>query len=368
MKIALFIATPVKANSGMYSVDSAAIKLFESLQLDFEILTTQNDEYELLGRKSRLIHSTNELYDYTHIVYWGDFINNPLYAITDFAMRDVKRKISKNSSIAFDRWSHLFALQSFDKKHLKILSVGNNFHFELNDFPKPSFFKRTDFRSKALEALRSIEDRFDLILPRDNHSKENLTKYFLDENHHKIQEGLDCAFLLEDQKAVIKKNQITIYFFRSALSSLESIPEQIKKIYNYSVLNNPWLNLPNNRQESFEHYTNDMRESLFTITDTYHFAINSLRLGTMSICIGRKENEQVGTLGDFKKKKLYQTLEISEFYIEVDKNDSSQVVWGLINEKIQFILENSEIIQSKLEKINKIKVEQFRKKIIKFLS
>lgn len=367
MKIALFIATPVKRNSGMYSVDCAAINLFKNLQIDFEILTTQENEYELLGKKSKIIRSTNKLYNYTHIVYWGDFINNPMYGMTDFSMRDVKRKISKNRAIAFDCWASLYALQDFDKKHLKIISVGNNFHFDLNDFPTPSFFKRTDYRSKAKTALKNIENKFDLILPRDNYSTTNLLAHFSKINHTKVKNVLDCAFLLEDDIHQPKRNQVTTYLYRSSLSTLYNLEKHLEDKYGFLVLNNPWLELPDERQKAFNSYTNDMRQSLFTITDTYHFAINSLRLGTISICIGRKETNQIGTLGDFKKKELYKTLGLLDFYIEIDENASTEAIFDLIDETINFTIDNPKLVQSKIDNINKNIVRNFKDEILNFL-
>lgn len=62
----------------------------------------------------------------------------------------------------------------------------------------------------------------------------------------------------------------------------------------------------------------------FIVTDTYHLCVNAWRVGTPAICFGSPEDSpKHQTLGDYKKRVLYEMYDASDFYFSTSSLSSA---------------------------------------------
>jgi len=249
-------------NSGMYSVDSAASRLMKKLGYEHELFLAQTPVSRILKLKKYLpsmllqhnrlsygqhtfkrLKNVKQLHKFTHVLYWGDFINNPIYGLNDFSHRDVQFGLSDSREQGAARWLELFTPISLPG-HIKLASIGNNFQ-NLKD----------DNDTFINESLQRLLDNFDLVMPRDELSTENVKKHENANSKATIQQGLDCAFLLQTekpQKRMLEENKKFISFFhRSKISNLSELITRISDIYQLEVghLDN-WLKLQRDTAQS----------------------------------------------------------------------------------------------------------------------
>lgn len=303
-------------NSGMYSVDLAAVRYFTSRNCNFDLYTAQenfDEPFKLDNVTVRFLQQ--ELYDpsYTHIVYWGDFINNPAYGYEDFAPRDVKLGNSPDINSAFDRWQRLFNL-SDGKPGAKVISVGNNFQNDLSHYA-----------SRYPQVFDRMADCFETILPRDPYSLQSLTMSLPRDTWPRIRQGMDCAFLLDAPARPEPEDYFCYSFGRSKLPGVDKLVSEIEAATGLRGIKvRKWLKLrPKDAHQSFATSRNVISRSRFALSDTYHFLINSMTQGVPVVAVGRSAREQVGTLGDFKKLTLLSMLGLEDRYVTFSDNTSS---------------------------------------------
>lgn len=305
-----------RRNSGMYSVDSAAAAYFKDSGLEYRLFAAQRhsaDHGSVAGQTIHFLQSMEELDDYPQIVYWGDFLNNPAYGNGDFCNRDLRYGHSESRAQAIERWARLFTLKG-DRKSRRAVSVGNNFQH--------------DFSAKAgtyAPGLRRLEDRFTAILPRDRHSFQNLSRSFSYAGMAKIMPGLDCAFLLPPVRQ--EKRATFCYFFgRSGFSQPAEMVRMLEAKTGLRGINLVhWLRLDDRRSEAqFQEFRSEIAAAQFVLTDTYHLCINSFTLKTPVIGLGKCAARQTGTLGDFKKRTLFEMIAMEHSYFEQDSTAETE--------------------------------------------
>ena len=333
-KIAI-VSAPCLNNAGMLSVDYAALEFFENLGLAnipdiyvaqptpylkpliliprFAKYTIKPSSIRFAGtQRARLLRSNSQLSAYDVIIFWGDFINNPAFGLGDFSGRDVRWGYSRTRAEAFSRWRSLFCGNGLGDRLL--ISAGNNFQ---NNFDKV----------EHQEALRDIFDNFSFIFPRDEYSTEKLLSLRADASKTVVECGMDMAFLQRGRTSQ-PQNSFSYFFFRSKLVGMEKLIAQISKTTNLNGRElKGWLSLPNlSLDRTFQRLRQQISESRFVITDTYHVAVNSMNLGVPVFCIGRPVEAQNGTVGDFKKKELFRMLGLKKMYFESKDTESDITV------------------------------------------
>lgn len=97
----IFAAHPI--NAGMYSVDKAGEGFFEAQNADCFI--AQPMRHSLVnwvdtGFRLKELKDNSQLDDYDRIVYWGDFLNNPLYGAQGFTAFELQYGLSKDKAAA----------------------------------------------------------------------------------------------------------------------------------------------------------------------------------------------------------------------------------------------------------------------------
>jgi hypothetical protein len=96
-----------------------------------------------------------------------------------------------------------------------------------------------------------------------------------------------------------------------------------------------WLSLKRHKaDEMFNANIKKIASSTFVLTDTYHACINAMRVGVPVFAIGRKSNGQEGTLGDFKKQKLFEMFNASQFYFTIEENEDENIFYERVIDKI----------------------------------
>jgi len=327
------ICAPNPGNAGMYSVDLAAVDFLSRNGFRFDLFTSHTPPrrgrqrllpYRVeIGHKSKSgfgvlklnrFSNIRQFQKYTDVLYWGDFTPNPMYAFEDFQRLEKRHKIKATKEQSLEKWSRLYNL-SGGKISSNTVAVGNNFQ---HDYTDPNHLYK--------KYLRNLESNFDLILPRDTFSVENLKAHFSVEGKSKILPGLDPAFLLKDKSLSHENSKSQTFCYRFARSKLPEIHGFINDIERLTgckgVHLDSWDKLDKSTADSvFYNYIINIQRSRFVVTDLYHLAINAIRLNVPAFGIGNCVESQVGSLGDFKKKVLFKMLGLERYYIEVEKEN-----------------------------------------------
>jgi hypothetical protein len=323
-----------RRNAGMYSVDLAAMNYFGNLGIDHCLFLTQTEprrgsrhlrKFGLsAGNRSvrrfgklhyRLLRGARDLDGFTHLVYWGDFQNNPVYGTNDYIKRDLRYALADSEQAAFQRWLELHT-GNVAPPGLHVLSIGQNFQHSLD---------LSDDRIVA--GIESLAKNVSVFMPRDSVSMNNLRKYVGTDTESAplASQGLDCAFLLEPSSEIEVENQFGWFFSRSRLPEVQLAIQELE--YTSGLESRPigeWIGLsPKTAHRQFERMMAVMSKSRFVVTDTYHVAVNALRIGVPTFCIGRPDARQEGTTGDYKKKILFADLDLNDSYLEFDEQDEA---------------------------------------------
>ncbi|WP_084709807.1 polysaccharide pyruvyl transferase family protein [Nesterenkonia alba] len=302
-------------NSGMFSVDRAAEHFFTSRGASFDRIVTQDD-----GRGNfndyKLVRDFRQLDEYTHIVYWGDFLTSPSYGTRSFPWRERKYGTDLKTEEIINLWRTLFVPTREQKRGRMTVSVSTNFQ---NDFDDPE----NKYSHFIRDTLARFEESYDYIYPRDDFSTKNLSRHLSYQGIRKVTTGLDAAFL-QPRSAPIQNVKGDSYFFsylfgRSKLEGTEALVESVEKDTGCTGnLLSRWFSLPSGSwEQKFGQLQEQLRRSHFVVTDTYHVAVNAMQLGVPVIGIGRTAQRQEGTVGDFKKRELFTMFGLEEAYIEV---------------------------------------------------
>ncbi len=78
-----------RGNGGMFSVDNAALSYLKNRPCSFDLILTQtpdNASTKVRQRPIKILKDPKDLGRYTHVLYWGDFLNNPVYGRGDLTL------------------------------------------------------------------------------------------------------------------------------------------------------------------------------------------------------------------------------------------------------------------------------------------
>ncbi|PZO66971.1 MAG: hypothetical protein DI498_04255 [Paracoccus denitrificans] len=295
-------------NAGMVSVDQAAIDYFGGHECAFSMfMATRTPAPGAYGATTfhEYTHQ-DQLRDYTHIVFWGDFLNNPVYGRRDFATRHMTVGRSKTRDAGTTEWRRLMLLDGFDASGKVIISAGGNFQHD--------FFGNDRTMADDIDLMM---ERFSAILPRDPFSLKNLSRFLPFEQLNHLTQGMDCAFLLSPVHRPPQPKGFVHAFGRSDLSDPDAIVAAVAQASAQTpTALNRWLRLPPDRaSDSFAALRAKIAAARFVVTDIYHLAVNALNMGVPTLLIARDVDRQTGTLGDFKKITLMQQLGLDDWLI-----------------------------------------------------
>lgn len=357
-------------NAGMYSVDLAACDFMMRNNIDFDLFTShapsRRGRGKILrfgidiGHRSKVrfgkltfkrFSDVSQLNKYSHVLYWGDFTPNPVYGYEDFQNIEKAYRMRLTEQKSLDKWARLFNL-SAGKIAPKTIAVGNNFQ---HDFSADSH--------RYQDYLKNLGSNFDLILPRDIYSVDNLKHFLPSSAASKVHPGLDPAFLLNGTTANKSNTKEETFCYRFVRSNLPNAGHYVSGLERATTckgvhLSN-WTRMGDQSKTDidslFFDYISAIQRSRFVVTDLYHLAINAMRLNVPVFCLGNKTESQKGSLGDFKKKVLFRMLGLEKYYIEVDSVDDMQGddLVGLIEQELPFYEKNLSKIYSRKDQLVK---------------
>lgn len=295
-KIAVICAHNVR-NSGMYSVDLGARHFFDKLGLTHDLFVTQKRP-RLGALRHRLVRSLEELRGYDTIVYWGDFLNNPMWGQADYALRDIKRHGVEDLGQAYENWQRLYLPdESTLPASTRVLALGGCFigmEAALAD-------------ASVSESLRRFVQRSEAVVVRDPASFGRLSEATQADPHVSL--GFDCASLMRSRAPAQWRGPYFAYSFGRALTA-ENASELVRHVERLTKLRGvpiQWLGRTWPKRFTHTRFVANlalMRHARFCLTDTYHFALNSMSQGSLPVCIVRDEPPASSTLNELKKSVL----------------------------------------------------------------
>lgn len=313
MKIAVVLAHNW-ANSGMYSVDLAAFRFFESLGCVVDYFVASGARPHSLFKSGQIpiyhISDAGPLTRYDRVVYWGDFTTSPYYALEDFKAQIQTYEGGVSTVEIFKRWGEIFLMRGRKIPGQRLFSFGQNFQ------TLSAVASRVDLKS-----LAPFYERFDLIMPRDTVSMGELRAHLTSIPGGALVQGCDAAFVLPDiPTAALSRDpkKIGVYFGRTKMDNPRDVLAEIEKRGYEPVMLKQWLSLPrNNFHETFLAMSATMSGCACLLTDTYHLAVNAIRMGLTPVVIGDAAGAQTSTVSDFKKRVMLRDLGAEELYMEI---------------------------------------------------
>jgi len=320
-KKALAVVTALNPhNAGMYSVDLAAQQFLTGLNFSpilFRGQSRKGRRSERFGAQRFIrVRNTQALLKTDGVIYWGDFTTSPLFAAQDYTKREIEYGRCIDAESAFRQWGQIFLLSDAEHRTTKVASVGQNF-LSLED--QLSHLKPTD--RQLLETC--YKNNFDLAFPRDPQSTKEFQRV-VKGGHTRVQPGMDAAFLLDHATLFPELSSITPggsfgYVFGRSGFNRRAFVERVNNTTGLTPVDlSQWLNLDRRKaHRQYRHLLRQISSSRFIVTDLYHAAINALALGVPVLGLGMMCSTQTDTLSDLKKKLLFETLDLSNFYVEL---------------------------------------------------
>lgn len=348
------ICAPHSGNAGMVSVDRGAEQFFEKHNANFTLFTAQKKRGNHMN-KYRFLESWEDLRHFTHVVYWGDFLNNPVYGYVSFPSRSKRWGYQVSRPQAIKQWKQLF-LPGLSASQ-QIFSVGGNFQHD--------FTQRAD---KYPSALTRLEGGVQFVYPRDSFSVQNLSRHFTFDGMQKVKPGTDCAFLQSENFNLSDSGTFVYFFNRSKLESPEKVVEAIERKSGLKGVElTSWLSLgKNDWDRKFSRLKEQIETSELVVTDTYHVCVNALHSRKPLLGIGRETSKQSGTLGDFKKKILFDMFGIEDLYVAIGEKEGEETVRARIVDRLDSLLETQRVASLPYDLID-AKVSEFRARLTRDL-
>jgi hypothetical protein len=325
-------------NAGMYSVDLAAQQFFEDVGLNTCFIETQRhrlwNKRAPMGRyRTRFLRNAQELVEADALVYWGDFLNNPLYGSGDFLHRDLGFRHSTSAREAFAKWKELFLLHRIGRGTTRVIAASGNFQ-------DCGTLLSTYSQDEQDDIAACFRQNFSAIFPRDHASTQALRMAFPDAAQGEVTTGLDAAFLFSPERAFpglssVEENGTFCYFFgRSQLEGQDALIARLARETGLRpVALTHWHKLSRRSADhQFMQLLQTMRAGTFTITDTYHCAINAMTLARPVIGLGRTPSHELTTLNEYKKRTLFQMLGLGASYVEIPTEQIASTQMARISE------------------------------------
>lgn len=293
-------------NTGMYSVDLAASRFMRKLGVPHTLVNFQRRPWRpVLGFRST--RDVRYLRTFTHLLFWGDFQNNPVYGTNDFAKREVKFKYASSDEEAISNWSRLHLDISDQLQGVKIASVGNCF-----------LGAGAAAADKSLRSsLRNFVRNAAAILPRESQSMRQLMD--ASEPSHNIATGLDTAFLLEgsNRQDYRDKKNIGFRFVRSGVVDIDGGVAELAKATGLSPIEIPWTtgDRKTSCKKTFAQAIDAIATCRVIVTDVYHLAVNATNHGTPVICLSRGDYNASSSVADAKKHALAEQIGTLDLHV-----------------------------------------------------
>lgn len=340
----------------MFSVDLAASQLFDAWNIDYTLINFQKRPWRLPS-KYLVCRNIDKLGQFTHLLYWGDFQNNPVYGTRDFASREMKFGNARTVDIAVSNWTRLHLdLPHILHKHARVASIGNCF-----------LGARAAAAQYALgPSLTRFADTAFRILPREKDSVNEISSASSNASPLNISTGIDPAFLLEPKDPPnFKEGHCFGYCF--ARSDVRDISEGLKAIEagtGLTPLGVPWDvgNRKTKQKTVFYGVLATMKKCRFIVTDVYHLAVNALNHGTPVVLVSRKSSATKSSIDDQKKYALAEQIGAKPLHLPLAEDASLASQTAKIIETYERLMDDQISFREIMDGLGKQK-DRFRSSI-----
>ena len=312
-------------NYGMYSVDLAAHRFFSELGVPFTLVVTQQ-RTRTGPLRFKLLRDAAQFAEFDAVVYWGDFLNNPMWGAADYFRRESKHHEVRNQQQAWENWCALYL--NLKRRHptLRVFALGGCFL----GADGPALPRA---QSHFQEFIQSAE----LVAPREDRSLAVVKQLA---PGGRVLPGMDCAWLLRFAPAV--KTDASPYFVcflgRTLKRQNQEFLGELARRTGLQLVWIDWLNLRRPRfiaHWNFERMHRLISGARFVVTDTYHVTINALNRGVRTVSLyDAGESEWEGTGSDAKKRVLFEQLGMTSMLVDVH---GEQALASRISERLEAV-------------------------------
>ena len=294
-------------NNGMATVDRAARQVLRDEKVPFTLINVQRLRKRDLLKPFVHLRELERLRSFTHIVYWGDFVNNPLYGMGDFLDREVWKGYSESEGRRY--WIDTFLDAA---EHLgdstSIASIGNCF---LGADSHASDSTITDAFGRFCRSA-------DLIIPREDWSLKVVETLGGVNRGPRLFGGVDAAFLGHWRQREAPHGSFSYCFHRSKVTVGPADIRGIEALTGLESAEIPWTDTGVRLHRGLRRSIRRIQRSHFVITDVYHVCINAINLGIPVVCVSNPESGMAGTLSDAKKIAMLESLGAEDYLLEVE--------------------------------------------------
>jgi hypothetical protein len=297
----------------MYSVDLAAHRFFCELGAPFTPVVTQ--KRTRTGRlRFELIRDPAEFAGFDAVVYWGDFLNNPMWGAVDYVWREVRRHKVRDAQNAWENWCALYLELKRRLPALRVFAIGGCF-----------LGADGTALSRAHAQFKEFVEGAELVTPRDERSLEIVRQLA---PGGRVQPGMDCAWLLRfpPRPNAGDSSHFVCFLGRTLRRQKAKFIGELARRTGLRPVWVDWLNLRPPRfiaHWNFERMHRLIAGARFVVTDTYHLVVNSLNRGVRTICLyDAAQRETDGTCGDAKKRALLKQADMDSMLVDLRGQES----------------------------------------------
>lgn len=289
-------------NSGMYCVDKAARRYFRSIGQPFDLIITQGRP-GIGDLRYRMIRDASALMDYDTLVYWGDFLNNPMWGINEYS----RTRWTAGHEAALEEWMSLYLRARHRHPHLRVVVAGGC-----------ALGASSHLQDPNLSALyREFLDSAEAVILRDPDSVEIAREH--GSSNAPIKLGFDCASLLQPFEPAQWRGSYFAYSFHRSLDQDEA-QAMVATVERQTGLRGVRIDWLHNRwpRRLFHLRLHSqlalMRHARFCLTDIYHFSVCAMTQGTAALCFSKGEQEVNSTLNERKKALLFDMIGLRKLH------------------------------------------------------
>ena len=383
-QIAVFCALPPERNTGMATVDLAALCVIGRIVPDAEVTLYT------YGNPSNIGYKCGELpYTYLNVeehreqyfasdvfIFWGDFTHSRSYWTIDRAYHNAIKNCTSEVDAGewnrrqFDDASQYIFLTSLPESRLRnVIVFGST--IITNDARDETARSSNTLDTVYYKRFRHFFTHVRTVLFRDAVSAARISPF----RGNEASLGCDCALLLQDSDlesipgfvaAPVRKG-VGVFFGRcSSKTKMMIFARLVARQLGQRSSWLPWfLWYPSERTYrlkaatlGFSLSSEDVDTGLllsslsgygFIITDTYHLCINAWRMGIPAVCIGEGAADMETSLNDKKKEILYEMYGARSLYVFLERVRSIQsfaIFQGLRAEskRVAIALQNNALV------------------------
>jgi hypothetical protein len=354
MKIAAICAYTLSRNTGMLSVDAAlcsfVFRNLPSVTIDF---FTIEGEYVLFPEKQQhaeisynLLTNQKQLYDYDVVIFWGDFLHSRGFHLEHILPRQRIRNPEISSGAFLDRIFDVLLLENAPEELLrKTICFGGSIYFD-------SPHHQADARYRA--AVTRLFSNAQLVLVRDPISAAFAS--LLGAKGATL--GVDCGFLLKpfpllvwDQNPRIFTKTVGYSFNRmlsqdgKQLDRMLRLVRKLAHVLGLQPMNLRWLETTGGDLSSgLAARIAEINKCCLVVTDTYHCAVNALREGIPTVCVGLGSEHAKHPLSEKKKELLFYMFNAGSLYLYFEEIETMKALNTAV-ERIVEILQDRALFQ-----------------------